>query len=294
MTLPAGTSVTPFERKRAELHAGDLSEAWYRHAVKTLRGGDGGEHGILLYKLLHQRSDSGHPLVILDIGTARGFSALTLARALLDTNISGHVYSADIIAHHQARNWHGDKHRADEPLAGLEISRSEIWNRWFPAEAARVTALTAQSADVLDKWERGPVDIAFLDGRHTRANVKKELALLDPLMREGGIIVLDDYHLGVSAVHIRSRLLNLIAHALAKALPSAGKLRPGLGKDNEFVVVKQRFSGIRHAVREFLEERQGRWALEIIPMPTRGEYQGDDYALALLTRTQQTEGRAIP
>lgn len=62
MTLPAGTSVTPFERKRAELHAGDLSEAWYRHAAKTLRGGDGGEHGILLYKLLHQRSDSGHPL----------------------------------------------------------------------------------------------------------------------------------------------------------------------------------------------------------------------------------------
>ena len=106
--------------------------------------------------------------------------------------------------------------------------------------------------------------------------------------------MLDDYHLGVSAVHIRSRLLNLIAHALAKALPPAGKLRPGLGKDNEFVVVKQRFSGIRHAVREFLEERQGRWALEIIPMPTRGEYQGDNYARALLTRTQQTEGRAIP
>ena len=184
MTLPAGTSVTPFERKRAELYAGDLSEAWYRHAAKTLRGGDGGEHGILLYKLC-QRADSGHPLVILDIGTARGFSALTLARALLDTNISGHVYSVDIIAHHQARNWHGDKHRADEPLAGLEISRSEIWNRWFPAEAARVTALTAQSADVLDKWERGPVDIAFLDGRHTRANVKKELALLDPLSGKG-------------------------------------------------------------------------------------------------------------
>lgn len=164
MTLPVDTSVTPFKRKRAELHAGDLSEAWYRHAAKTLRGGDGGEHGFLLYKLL----------------------------------------------------------------------------------------------------------------------------------REGGIIVLDDYHLGVSAVHIRSRLLNLIVHTLAKVLPSAGKLRPGLGKDNEFVVVKQRFSGIRHAVREFLEERQGRWAREIIPMPTRGEYQGDDYALALLTRTQQTEGRAIP
>ncbi len=31
-------------------------------------------------------------------------------------------------------------------------------------------------------------------------------------------------------------------------------------------------------------------ALELIAMPDRGDYRGDEYALALLTRTQQTEG----
>ena len=44
-------------------------------------------------------------------------------------------------------------------------------------------------------------------------------------------------------------------------------------------------TNIREAVRELLEERHDQWSLEIITMPSRGDYQGDDYSLALLTRT---------
>ena len=50
------------------------------------------------------------------------------------------------------------------------------------------------------------------------------------------------------------------------------------------MLVKQRYAGIKRAVSEFLEEREGRWSLEIVTMPSRGQYQGNDYALAVLTR----------
>ncbi len=130
--IPPGASVTPFRRKLAELPPRSPSNDWYTRAATTLRGGDGGEHGLLLYKLILRAAESGHPVIALDIGTARGFSALTMARAMLDADIAGHVYSADIIAHHQPRHWHSEKQAPNEPLAGIQIPRSEIWSRWFP------------------------------------------------------------------------------------------------------------------------------------------------------------------
>ena len=46
----------------------------------------------------------------------------------------------------------------------------------------------------------------------------------------------------------------------------------------------QRYSGLRDAVVEFLEDRDGLWSLEVVTMPSRGEYQGGDYSLAVLSR----------
>ena len=104
-----------------------VPEEWYRTAARVLRGGDGGEHGLLLYKLVVGGRRGEEPLVVLDVGTARGFSAITMARAMLDGELEGRVYSVDVIGHHEPLNWHGTKQDADEPLAGVEISRSEIW-----------------------------------------------------------------------------------------------------------------------------------------------------------------------
>ena len=43
---------------------------------------------------------------------------------------------------------------------------------------------------------------------------------------------------------------------------------------------------------EFVEERDGRWSLEIVSMPSRGEYQGEDYSLAVLSRETVGNGEA--
>lgn len=165
--LPKSASVTPFEKKMGTLDADALSKEWYDRAVSVLRGGDGGEHGLILYGMILQISDTGRSSVVLDIGTARGFSAMAMARAIADASIDGHVYSVDIIDHRESRGWHVDKQAADDPLSGIEMSRAEIWERWFPDESAMVTPITARSSEVLSDWRHGPIDLAFLDGSHT-------------------------------------------------------------------------------------------------------------------------------
>ena len=281
--LPKSASVTPFAKKMGTLDADALSKEWYDRAVSVLRGGDGGEHGLILYGMILQLSDTGRSSVVLDIGTARGFSAMAMARAIADAGIDGRVYSVDIIDHRESRGWHVDKQAADDPLSGVEMSRAEIWERWFPDESAMVTPITARSSEVLSDWRHGPIDIAFLDGSHTYDSVKRELLALDSAIRPGGAIVLDDYHAGTSAARIRSRPINLIAYALGKVLPPMRRLSPSLGESNEYVIVRRRFSGIWQAVSEFIEERGARWDIEIVSMPSRGDYQGGDYSLVVLT-----------
>ena len=233
------------------------------------------------------------PLInyILDIGTARGFSAITMARALLDANLDGMVYSVDVIDHRSKLIWHGGKHDPEDPLANTSINRSEVWSCWFEEEASCVTPLHGQSHEILENWSIGPIDIAFIDGEHTYNAVKRDLSLLEGLMTPTGVVVLDDYHTGVSIGALRSRPVNgavrLMGRAAKHIWPTLReRLRLGVG--NEFLVVKRRYAGIYGAVNEFLMERSSEWALEIVPMPPRGDYHEADYSLALLTRRSIT------
>ena len=296
-TVPKDARATPLELKLAVLDAPIFRQGWYRTAARILRGGDGGEHGLLLYKLILEGSRGDGRLAVLDVGTARGFSALTMARAMLDGKLEGRVYSVDVIGHDEPLNWHGTKQDADEPLAGVEMSRSEIWRRWFADESALVTTIEGRSSEVLGGWRHGPIDCAFLDGSHEYEDVRGELEALDSLMAEGGVIVVDDFHLGVVVYRVRSRLLNAIpgriGRLLGKVSPRARSWSRRLSANNEYAIVRQRLSGVRNAVVEFVEERDGRWSLEIVSMPSRGEYQGEDYSLAVLSRDGLPSGEPL-
>ena len=290
---PPNTRVTPLSYKLEQLDAPCPADCWYRRAVRVLRAGDGGEHGLLLYKLA-RCLDTGRQHALVDVGTARGFSAMAMAQGLLDGSVGGRVYTIDVLKHEKAINWHSateGKQDHDEPLAGVEISRSEIWERWFAEEATAVTPIAATSYNALAGWNYGPISLAFLDGSHTYEAVNGELEMLDSLLAKDGHIVLDDYHVGVGAARVRSRPVNLAAwcvgRTLGKVWPTARRVSPRLGSENEFVLVRQRYHGIRTAVADFLRERADRWALEIVPMPSRGSYQGEDYALAILSRCRR-------
>ena len=99
----------------------------------------------------------------------------------------------------------------------------------------------------------------FLDGSHEYEDVMGELEALDSLMAEGGVIVVDDFHLGVVVYRVRSRLLNaipgVIGRVLGKVWPKCRSWSRRLSASNEYAIVRQRLSGVRNAVVEFVEER---------------------------------------
>lgn len=293
--------MVPFFDRLVRAHTNAESEDWYRHAVEVLRGGDGGEHGLLLYDLACRASENEPHVIALDVGTARGFSALAMSRAIEGADVSGIVYSIDTIGHDEVVGWHGPKHHAEDPLASEQISRAEIWERWFPNEFSSVDVVTGRSVDVLRNWEHGSIAIAFLDGSHTYDDVSLELAMLDGRMARNGVVVVDDYHIGEVVGRVRSRLVNFLARLVARRLGRSSRrpprFAPRLGESVEYRLVKQRFSGVRRAVDEFVADRYGCWSLEVVSMPTRGKYQGPDYSLAVLTRcggahTESIERRA--
>lgn len=210
-----------------------------------------------------------------------------MARALLDANLDSMVYTVDVIDHQSRLNWHRGKQDPTDPLANISISRAEVWLRWFDDEARRVTASAGQSQKFLENWSNGPITLAFIDGEHSYDSVIRDLSLLEHLMTPAGVIVLDDYHTGVSMGALRSRPVNgairLMGRAAKYVWPSMQE-RLRLGAGNEFMVVKRRHAGIYKAVYEFLMERNTEWALEIVNMPQRGSYCETDYSLALLSR----------
>ena len=285
---PRDATVIPLYNKLVNLNTNDVSESWYKSAVHVLRGGDGGEHGLLLYKLV-RRLDCERQPVILEVGTARGFSAITMARALIDGNLGGTVFTVDVIDHHSKLSWHVSKQDSKDPLVNISISRSDVWSRWFEEESGRVVTLHAQAHEVLENWNNGPIEVAFIDGEHTYDAVRRELSQLEHLMSPTGVIVLDDYHTGVSMGAFRSRPANgavrLMGHAMKRVWPSMSD-RLHLGVGNEFLLVKRRFAGVYKAVAEFYIERSSEWSLEIVSMPPRGDYHETDYSLAVLTRVR--------
>ena len=290
--IPNGSIVTPFKNKITAITTSALPDDWYHRAIMRLRGGENGEHGLLLYKLILQRFDCSDFPNILDVGTARGYSAIIMARAILDMDLDGHIYTVDVLKHEDVLDWHADKQRTDEPLASVSTSRLGIWNRWYPDEASKISALTGTSYEILNSWSHGSIDFAFLDGSHTYEAVKQELSLLDCLVSPRGVVVLDDYHTGLSVTRFRSRLVNGLIRVGAYIFD---KLNPSntpqfvLGTDVAFMLVKQRYSGVTRAVREFLVEQDEGWSLEIVTLPPRTDYQGADYSIAILTRSKPSQ-----
>ncbi len=67
--------------------------------------------------------------------------------------------------------------------------------------------------------------------------------------------------------------------------------RSRVGADNEYLLVSRRFSGVYTAVQEFYLERKAEWALELISMPSRGDYHAADYSLAVLARNGRDRSR---
>jgi predicted O-methyltransferase YrrM len=151
------------------------------------------QHGRVIYAALMNRMRRlredwkvRHTCAYLDIGTAKGFSAVVMAHALIHWHQQVRVYTADVVdpSDRVARNTVAE-------LDGLKTVW-ELTEPFMPSTAE--LAWIGDSYDTLDvlssSYDRIP--FAFVDGKHDSDHVMKESAAIAAMQYPGDVIVFDD------------------------------------------------------------------------------------------------------
>lgn len=148
------------------------------------------QHGRVIYAVVRrhiaERADFSSPFNIFETGTARGFSAVCAARALIDAGQVGAVVTLDTLPHEEAIFWNvaSDNHRGP-------ISRAALLDQW-PTELERIIFLRGWSKRVLTKVGISRVHFAFLDAQHIFKEVVREYRWVRDRQFSGDQILFDD------------------------------------------------------------------------------------------------------
>jgi len=142
------------------------------------------QHGRVLYALTrHYLKDCTGPVELLDIGTAKGYSALCLLWALQDAKCHGRVTSVDVI------DPHGTERRNTVAECDGPKTLAEILAPW--PEAQKIDFLKSTGQKWLTENVRR-IHVAFVDGKHSYDAVSWEAALLSERQQSGDLVVFDD------------------------------------------------------------------------------------------------------
>lgn len=147
------------------------------------------QHGRVLYaatrRYLTDRPELLH-VRTLDIGTAKGFSALIVRFACEDAAREAESFSVDVMPP-------GERVRRNTPaeVDGLKTLH-EILAPW--PEASRITFLQATGVEWL-KSHSDRIHVAFVDGKHSGQVVEHEGLLLAQRQQRGDLVIFDDVHI---------------------------------------------------------------------------------------------------
>ena len=122
--------------------------------------------------LLQRCADALPPSpTIINIGAGAGTSALTFAEARPDA----HIITIDV--------------SAGGPLGGMAGERNAFndANMEYPEQILGDSAMTGML------WERGLVDMVFVDGDHSTKGITRDITAWLPHIKVGGIIAFHDY-----------------------------------------------------------------------------------------------------
>lgn len=168
--------------------------------------------GHLLYALVrHLR-----PRTVLEIGTGRGFGALSMAMAADDADLDTVIYTVDRLSPDTPQDW------AMRDEAGDRMVRASITQVWasLPERwTSRVRFLTGRSTDCLHRWMGRPdapaVDFAFIDGGHDYWTVRHDVAASLAASRGRPLAMLLDDYGGVQGHAVRDFVDRVLAPAAA-------------------------------------------------------------------------------
>ena len=137
------------------------------------------EHGRVLYATLAKFVQGRDNIRIIETGTARGFSAIIMARVLKDFGKQGRIKTFDILPHDKKMLWNC----IDDETG--EKTREELLSPW----AELLPYIEFIAGDTKKKLVPQEVDFAFIDGAHTFEDVQYEISCLQGVK----VIVFDDY-----------------------------------------------------------------------------------------------------
>jgi hypothetical protein len=155
--------------------------------------------GPLLYTLIsHYR-----PRHILEFGTGRGYSALSMIKASIDHGFDCTLWTIDLVSPYTPQNWAIDEGHG--PTIKL-LSLQEVWALYLPEEIGqRVQFLTGNSISVMQTGRREQlplIDFFFIDGGHDYWMVKHDFIRALQVANTDAVFLFDDYgnraHYGVN------------------------------------------------------------------------------------------------
>ena len=147
------------------------------------------QHGRLLYATLatYARHRAHDHLTIVETGTARGFSALCMAKALDDTGATGKIVSFDVLPHDVSILWNCIRD-ADGPR-----TRAALLQDYAPLLERYVMFHRGDTKRELAKVTFPRINFAFLDSVHRYEHVMAEFASVRGCQLPGDILFFDDY-----------------------------------------------------------------------------------------------------
>lgn len=191
----------------ALLRLGDLTKLRVRSDGSFYRANY--ESGLLLYALVRRF----RPRSILEIGTGRGFGALSLAMGLRDAGVDGCVLTVDVKGYDEKQSWPIDE--GSGPRVA-ELSLRDVWERLADRDLlSRVERACGSAREVLRRLrESGSfrADLVYIDGEHTWTAVRHDYLASLLLVGRPFRILLDDYIPGSDLYGVRRLVDEEVVH----------------------------------------------------------------------------------
>ena len=179
------------------------------------------QHGRLIYTTVRDYIHKNHPkyINIIETGTARGFSALSIAKALADADIEEKIITFDLLPHDVAMYWNCiDDLEGPKTRAELLGNYSELINRYL-------VFCQGDTRIILPKIQISKIHFAFLDGAHTYNYVIHEFECIKDKQERGDIIFFDDYTFDLFPGVVKAVNEICRVHKYSKRVISASKNR---------------------------------------------------------------------
>jgi predicted O-methyltransferase YrrM len=150
-------------------------------------------HGRVLYTILRNYlstlKQDIKKINIIETGTARGFSAMCMAKALSDSEFEGSICTLDVLPHYKRMFWNciSDHSKGSQ-------TRHDLLGDWADLSERYIIFFQGFTRHILNKIAIPRINFAFLDGAHTYEDVMFEFNTISKRQKEGDIVVFDDYN----------------------------------------------------------------------------------------------------